>query len=124
MIFGHFRPKFDCKYNFIFFFVLQDGEETDPETDEANENYETLDMNDTTDVNNSSLNWTLSSTINQNDSSSEILHESTAAGFCNEIRPTAQQFASLNEEGNIDAFRKYLQVCFNSNELRHLDLLF
>lgn len=103
---------------------MQDGEESDPETDEANENYETLNMNDTTDVNSSSFNWTLSPSINQNDSSSEILHENTAAGFCNEIRPTAQQFASLNGEANIDAFREYLQVCFNSNELRHLDLLY
>lgn len=94
-------------------FLLQDGEETDPETDEANENYETLNLNSTTDVNNLSLNWTLSSVNNQDQSSSEILQENTAVGFCNEIRPTALQFAGLKDEANIDAFRKYLKVCFN-----------
>lgn len=66
-------------------------------------------------MNNSSLNWTLSSMINQDESSSEILQDNTAAGFCNEVRPTAQQFAGLKDEANIDAFRKYLKVCFNCN---------
>lgn len=94
-------------------YVLQDGEETDPETDEANENYETLNLNSTTDVNNSSLNWTLSSMINQEESSLENLQENTAVGFCNEVKPTAQQFTGLKDEANIDAFRKYLQVCNN-----------
>lgn len=96
-------------------FLLQDGEETDPETDEANENYETLNLNSTTDMNSSALNWTVSSLINQNESISETLKENTAVGFCNEVRPTAQQFADLKDEANIDAFRKYLQVCFNLN---------
>lgn len=94
-------------------FLLQDGEESDPETDEANENYETLNLNSTTDMNSSALNWTLSSMINQEENSSEILKENTAVGFCNEVRPTAQQFAGLKDEANIDAFRKYLTVCFN-----------
>lgn len=97
-------------------FLFQDGEETDPETDEANENYETLNLNSTTDMNNSALNWTLSSLINQEESISETLQENTAVAFCNEVRPTAQQFADLKDEANIDAFRKYLKVWINSNE--------
>lgn len=83
---------------------IDEEDEGDTETYEADENYENLNLNATPD-----LNWTLDSLGNKNDSGSEFLFSPTVESFCNSAIPSPLQYSALKGDGNIEAFRKHLQ---------------
>lgn len=66
-----------------------------------------------------SLNWTLNSTAELNDSSVHFVTTSelpnTVEAFCNTPHPTSKQYDALEEQDKPEAFRKYLEVFQKEN---------
>lgn len=73
---------------------------------------------------NTSINWTLNSTAELNDSSvlwtGTSEQPNTVETFCNTPHPTSNQFDALNETDKLQAFRDYLKVCSTNRNLLFL----
>lgn len=68
---------------------------------------------------NQSLNWTLDSTAELNDSDVRFVgttsQPNTVETFCNTPHPTSSQFDELEETDKLAAFRDYLKVCLRAD---------
>ncbi|XP_031623299.1 ran GTPase-activating protein isoform X2 [Contarinia nasturtii] len=100
--------------------VSGDDEESDADTYEADED----EYVNTMDSINQSINWTLNSTVELNDSSVVFTGTSeqpnTVLTFCNTPHPTSNQFDALVETDKLQAFRDFLQLVPEKDYLVHL----
>ncbi|XP_055299065.1 ran GTPase-activating protein isoform X2 [Sitodiplosis mosellana] len=100
-----------------------DEEESDADTCAADDDDDEY-LNNTVESANQSINWTLNSTAELNDSSVLFTGTSeqpnTVETFCNTPHPTSNQFDALIETDKLQAFRDYLKRIPEKDYLVHL----